>query len=300
MKNSFDFIVFYCVVTSGSFSQAAIKLGIAKSAVSKIVFRMEEEVGVQLLYRTTRKLFLTEAGSKLFVGAKKVYDAAKKADEALNGLEQNLSGTIKLTVPTISGELIFPEIIYEFNNKFPKIKIDMDLDNKYLDIEDNGFDLAVRTGSYPDPSFNVRKLVDAKWTTCLSPMYIAKHGLPDSPSELNRHKCLTYSFQEGGANIWSFKNAKKRYEVEVNSTFSSNNSSVLRNLAIWGNGIVYVPRILIYDDIKNGSLVEIFKYDTAKEIGIYAIYPKSRTQSEKVELLIEHIYDKFNQRNSHF
>ncbi|MEF1215989.1 LysR substrate-binding domain-containing protein, partial [Vibrio alginolyticus] len=127
---------------------------------------------------TTRTLTLTEAGRAFFTHAKAVYQAVATAEESIVGLGKNLSGHIKISVPTISGELILPQVINEFNQKYPDINIDMDLDNRFVDIVNERFDLAIRTGVLPDSSLIARKLVDANWIICASPQYLAKHGIP--------------------------------------------------------------------------------------------------------------------------
>lgn len=300
MRNTNDFIVFYHVVSLGSFSGAAKQLGLAKSVVSKNIARLEEEVGAQLLYRTTRKVTLTEAGSFFFENAKNVFDAVERAEGEINGLGKKLSGKIRISVPSISGELILPSAISEFNDRFPDIHVDMELDNRFIDIVEEGFDLAIRTGVLPDSSFKARKLVDAKWVVCAAPKYIAKFGFPKSPEELIKHNCLTYSYQETGARGWLFKKGNDSYKVNVDGNVCCNNSSVLRSLALLGKGIIYVPKVLVYNDLQSGNLIEMLKDETAKCLGIYAIYPYTRSQPEKIRVFIEHLYRSFQSRKNEF
>ncbi|HHF3041068.1 LysR substrate-binding domain-containing protein [Vibrio diabolicus] len=300
MRNTDDYIIFYHLIEQGSFSAAARHMSLTKSVVSKRIAKLEQELGVQLLYRTTRTLTLTEAGRAFFTHAKAVYQAVATAEESIVGLGKNLSGNIKVSVPTISGELILPQVINEFNQKYPDINIDMDLDNRFVDIVNERFDLAIRTGVLPDSSLIARKLVDANWIVCASPQYLAKHGIPKQPQALDKHNCLVYSYQENGACEWSFKEGDEVYQITVDGNLCTNNSSVLRNVALLGQGIIYVPRVLVYEDLKQGRLIQLFKDETAKCLGIYAVYPYTRQQPEKIKIFIDHLYTSFQSQNHRF
>lgn len=300
MRNTDDYIIFYHLIEQGSFSAAARHMSLTKSVVSKRIAKLEQELGVQLLYRTTRTLTLTEAGRAFFTHAKAVYQAVATAEESIVGLGKNLSGSIKVSVPTISGELILPQVINEFNQKYPDINIDMDLDNRFVDIVNERFDLAIRTGVLPDSSLIARKLVDANWIVCASPQYLAKHGIPKQPQALDKHNCLVYSYQETGAREWAFKEGDEVCQVTVDGNLCTNNSSVLRNVALLGQGIIYVPRVLVYEDLKQGRLIQLFKDETAKCLGIYAVYPYTRQQPEKIKIFIDHLYTSFQSQNHRF
>lgn len=300
MRNTDDYIIFYHLIEQGSFSAAARHMSLTKSVVSKRIAKLEQELGVQLLYRTTRTLTLTEAGRAFFTHAKAVYQAVATAEESIVGLGKNLSGNIKVSVPTISGELILPKVINEFNQKYPDINIDMDLDNRFVDIVNERFDLAIRTGVLPDSSLIARKLVDANWIVCASPQYLAKHGIPKQPQALDKHNCLAYSYQETGAREWAFKEGDEVYQITVDGNLCTNNSSVLRNVALLGQGIIYVPRVLVYEDLKQGRLIQLFKDETAKCLGIYAVYPYTRQQPEKIKIFIDHLYTSFQSQNHRF
>ncbi|GMM90494.1 LysR substrate-binding domain-containing protein [Vibrio fortis] len=300
MRSTDDYIIFYHLIEQGSFSGAAKQMQLTKSVVSKRIAKLEQDLGVQLLYRTTRSIKLSEAGQSFYEQAKRVYQAVATAEESIVGLGQSLSGSIKITVPTISGELILPGVIAEFNERYPDINIDMDLDNRFVDIVNDRFDLAIRTGVLPDSSLIARKLVDAHWVVCASPKYLAVNGKPESPKELVKHNCLAYSYQETGAKEWAFKAGDELYQVKVDGNLCTNNSSALRNVALLGQGIIYVPRVLIHDDLEQGRLIQLFQGQTAKCLGIYAVYPYTRQQPEKVKRFIEHLYQGFQKRSHQF
>ncbi len=288
-----DLILFYQVVALGTFSKAAEQNDLTNSVVSKRIARLEEELGVQLLYRTTRKLTLTEGGKALYQGAKNVNQAVNEAMDVISGFGEKVSGHIKMSVPAISGDLILADAVAEFCNIHPGLTVDMSLDNRFVDLVEGGFDLVVRTGYLEDSSLIARHILDSQWLVCASPSYIAKNGKPLHPEDLVNHNCLQYAYQTTGASDWEFKSSTANYIVKVSGSFSTDNATALRKAALGGHGIAYVPRCLVYHDIRNGELVDIFPDLVGKKLGIYVVYPFTRQPPKKVSLLIEHIRTRY-------
>ncbi|WP_394246724.1 LysR family transcriptional regulator [Vibrio profundi] len=289
-----DLILFSQVVELGTFSKVAEQNNLTNSVVSKRIARLEEEIGVQLLYRTTRKLTLTEAGKAMLHGAKNVKQATQEAMDAVSGFGENVSGHIKMSVPTISGDLILADAVAEFCNMHPGLTVDMSLDNRFVDLVEDGLDLVIRTGYLEDSSLIARHILDSQWVVCASPSYIAKNSKPLQPSDLVNHNCLQYAYQTTGASEWEFIREKGQsergsYIVRVSGSFSTDNATALRKAALGGHGVAYVPRCLVYHDIRNGQLVDIFPDLVGKKLGIYAVYPFTRQPPNKIKLLIEHI-----------
>ena len=287
-----DLILFSQVVEMGSFSKVAEQNNLTNSVVSKRIARLEEEIGVQLLYRTTRKLTLTEAGKAILHGAKNVKQATQEAMDAVSGFGENVSGHIKMSVPSISGDLILADAVAEFCNMHPGLTVDMSLDNRFVDLVNDGFDLVIRTGYLEDSSLIARHILDSQWVVCASPSYIARNGKPLIPTDLVKHNCLQYAYQTTGASAWQFireGQGDNKYIVRVSGSFSTDNATALRKAALGGHGIAYVPRCLVYHDIRNGQLVDLFPDIVGKKLGIYAVYPFTRQPPNKIKMLIEHI-----------
>lgn len=289
-----DLILFSQVVELGTFSKVAEQNNLTNSVVSKRIARLEEEIGVQLLYRTTRKLTLTEAGKAMLHGAKNVKQATQEAMDAVSGFGENVSGHIKMSVPTISGDLILADAVAEFCNMHPGLTVDMSLDNRFVDLVEDGLDLVIRTGYLEDSSLIARHILDSQWVVCASPSYIAKNSKPLQPRDLVNHNCLQYAYQTTGASEWEFirekgQSERGNYIVRVSGSFSTDNATALRKAALGGHGVAYVPRCLVYHDIRNGQLVDIFPDLVGKKLGIYAVYPFTRQPPNKIKLLIEHI-----------
>lgn len=262
-----DLILFSQVMELGSFSKVAEANNLTNSVVSKRIARLEEEIGAQLLYRTTRKLTLTEAGKVLLHSAKNVKQATQEAMDAVAGFGENVSGHIKMSVPSISGDLILADAVAEFCNLHPGLTVDMSLDNRFVDLVADGYDLVIRTGYLEDSSLIARHILDSQWVVCASPSYIAKNGKPVEPIDLTRHNCFQYAYQTTGASDWEFKSDEGNYIVKVSGSFSTDNATALRKAALGGHGIAYVPRCLVYHDIRNGQLVDIFPELVGKKTG---------------------------------
>ncbi|WED23773.1 LysR family transcriptional regulator [Vibrio sp. JC009] len=284
-----DLILFSQVIELGSFSKVAEENNLTNSVVSKRIARLEEEIGTQLIYRTTRKLTLTEAGRVLLQSAQNVKQATQQAMDAVSGFGEDVTGHIKMSVPTISGDLLLADAVAEFSAMHPGLTIDMSLSNRFVDLIAGGFDLVIRTGYLDDSSLIARHILDSQWIVCTSPTYIARHGKPMSPADLVNHNCLLYAYQSTGASDWEFKGEHENYFIKVSGSFSTNNATALRKAVLGGYGIAYVPRCLVYHDIQEGNVVNLFPDQVGKNLGIYAVYPFTRQPSMKVKMLIEHI-----------
>ncbi|MDO2947888.1 LysR family transcriptional regulator [Aeromonas simiae] len=293
MARTDDLILFAQVVEAGSFSKVAEQNSLTNSVVSKRIGRLEEELGVQLLYRTTRRLTLSEAGKELYQGAKNVKAAALDAFDAVAGFGEKVSGHVRMSVPTISGELLLADAVADFCQQHPGLTVEMSLDNRFVNLVEEGFDLVIRTGYLDDSSLIARHILDSQWVICAAPAYVRHFGAPREPSDLLTHNCLRYAYQSTGASEWAFKGEEGNYLVSVSGSFSTDNAGALRKAALGGRGIVYVPRCLVYHDLMQGDLVDLFPDRVGKKLGIYAVYPFTRQPPRKIRLLIEHIRQRY-------
>ena len=300
MSNANELALFALVVEAGSFNKAAQVAGLSTPAVSKKITKLENELGVQLLYRTTRSLNLIEAGKILFQHAKSIHRQVTDAVSAVSNFSQGLSGIIKMTVPTVSGELLLAEVVAQFCQKHPNLTIDMRLENEFSDLVKEGLDLAIRTGVLKDSSLIAKPLIESNWIVCCAPEYASKHGQPTEPEQLTAHNCLAYTYQSKGALDWRFTKDKQEQIIRISGNFATNNAQALRKAALAGCGIVYVPRCSVYEDIQRGDLIELLPDYRPRSLGIYAVYPYTRHQPEKIRLLIEHIGQAYQARAEYF
>lgn len=300
MAKSDDLILFAQVAELGSFSKVSELNSLTNSVVSKRIARLEESLGVQLLYRTTRKLTLTDAGKALYQGAKNVKQASDEALASVAGFGESITGHIKLSVPTISGELVLADAVAQFCCLHPGLTVDMSMENRFVDLVSEGYDLVIRTGYLEDSSLIARHILDSQWIVCAAPSYLKKHGPLIEPQELTNHNCIQYAYQTTGASEWEFKGAAKNKVIRVTGNFSTNNPMALRKAALGGHGIAYVPRCLVFHDLNNGDLIDIFPDQVGKRLGIYAVYPFTRQPPKKIRLLIEHIRRRYLEIKHYF
>lgn len=300
MSNANELSLFALVVEAQSFNKAAQIAGISTPALSKKITKLENELGVQLLYRTTRRLSLTEAGEILYHHAKSINRQVTDAVSAVSNFSRGLTGTIKMTVPTISGELLLAEVVAEFCQLHPNLTIDMRLENEFVDLVKEGLDLAIRTGVLADSSLIAKPLIDSSWIVCCAPAYENANGQPQNLEQLAQHNCLAYTYQTQGAYDWRFTKDHQQHIIRISGNFATNNAQALRKAALAGCGIVYVPRCSVYEDLLKGDLIELLTDYRPRSLGIYAVYPYTRHQPEKIRLLIEYIGQAYQQRAEYF
>lgn len=293
-------LLFSKVVATGSFSQAAERVGLTNSVVSKHIAQLEQHLGVQLLYRTTRKLQLTEAGQLLYRHAPDVEQSIENAINAVTEMSSEPKGSLCLSVPTISGEYLITELVAEFCQIYPKVKVELRLEDRLVDLIGEGVDVAIRTATLPDSTLIARLLVQSKWVVSASPGYLRKRGTPLEPAELSQHNCLTYTYMEAGTHDWSFRKDDHNYNMKVSGSISSNNQKALRNAALKGHGIIYTPRLLVHEDLQAGRLTELLNDYSSKQLPIYAVYPYTKYLSEKTRLLIDYIAEGYARKKDLF
>jgi DNA-binding transcriptional LysR family regulator len=300
MPNASELALFALIVEAKSFNKAAKLAGISPAALSKRLSKLEKELEIQLLYRTTRRLSLTEAGEILYSHAKDINNQVVDAISAVSNFSDGLTGTIKMTVPTISGELILAEAVADFCQLHPNLTIEMRLENEFVDLIKEGQNLAIRTGVLSDSSLIAKPLLDSNWMVCCAPKYIEKFGKPQTPEALIKHNCMAYTYQNKGAYDWYFSQGEQESYVRISGNFATNNSQALRKAALAGYGIVYVPRCCVYEDIQQGVLVPLLTDYSPRKLGIYAVYPYTRHQPEKIRLLIEHLKQAYQTKAEYF
>ncbi|QUX97246.1 LysR family transcriptional regulator [Marinomonas sp. CT5] len=298
--NAADLTLFVNVADTGSFNKAAQQVGLSTPALSKRISKLEQDLGAQLIHRTTRRLSLTEAGENLYVHAKNIEGQVSDAIASVSAFSQGLTGTIKMSVPTISGELLLAEAVADFCQKYPNISVDMRLENDFVDLVGEGLDLAIRTGKLEDSSLIAKPLIQSNWVVCCSPSYIERHGEVTNLEALKDHNCLAYTYQAQGSFDWRFTQNGQEESVCISGSFATNNAQALRKAALAGFGIVYVPRCCVYEDLQQGTLVAILSQYQPRQLGVYAIYPFTKYLPKKLKLLIGHIKQAYQDKKEYF
>ena len=292
MDNTFSTIpIFVAVVECGSFSLAAEKLGVTKSAISKRVTQLEDELGIRLLNRTTRKLSLTEAGKRYYDHVSQALALAQQGMDAVTELQGEPKGKLKITAPMSFGVLYIAPIIAEFLEQFPKVTIDLQLEDQMVDLIEGEFDLAIRIGNLPISNLVAKRLVNCKSVLCASPEYIKRNGSPQKPSDLIGHNCLVYSYFRGGSE-WTFEQQHNEFKVIPKGNFIVNNSEAIRRALIEGLGVGQLPTFLVSKDILSGKLQPIMTPYSLPEHAIYAVFPERKHLPHKVRAFMEFVAEK--------
>ena len=286
--------VFASVASLGSLSAAARALGMSQTMATKHMAALEGRLGVKLLHRTTRRLTLTEAGRAYLDAAERILGEVADADAEAAAGAAEVRGTLRLNVPVSFGIREIAPLIPEFLGTHPALSIDLGLNDRQVDLIEEGWDLAVRIGAMASSSMIARKLAPCFTVVCAAPRYLAAKGTPRSIADLARHDCLGYTLSRTiGADTWLF-GGERNISVAVRGSLKANNGDALTAAAVAGEGIVYQPTFLVAREIAAGLLVPI-ELDQPPIVldGIFAIYPADRRPPAKVRAFIDFLVKRF-------
>ncbi|MGB0504686.1 MAG: LysR family transcriptional regulator [Pikeienuella sp.] len=280
---------FVQVVELGGFTEAARKLNLSKSAVSKHVASLETRLGARLLNRTTRRVNPTEIGLAYLDKAREVLLAASEADAMATAMQGAPTGELRISTPLSFGLQYISPLVVSFLNQYPDVAARLEFDDRYVELIAEGFDLAIRVGELPDSSMMARKLAETQMNICASPAYLAKNGTPTTIEDLSRHLLLHYSLLSSG-NFWKLTgfNGEERL-IRATGRLSVNNGDALNQAALDGLGISLTPNFICGPYIKNGQLVELLPKHRPTPKGVYAIYPSGRYLQPKLRVFIDHL-----------
>jgi DNA-binding transcriptional LysR family regulator len=283
------------VVQHGSFAAAARELRLSRSAVSKYVIDLEQDLGVQLLLRTTRSAAPTENGQAYFERCTAILAELEEADLAVTRLQSEPRGILRVNAPMSFGTLHLGRAVADFMGKYPQLHIQIILSDQQIDPVQEGFDVTLRIADLPSSSLVARKIAPARRVICAAPSYLAAHGMPRHPDELRDHACLAYGHLATG-NQWKLSGPDGDHWIAIPWTLCTNNAEVIRDAAVRGRGIALLPTFIAGADLQEGSLRSILTDYTAPEIAVYAIYPETRHLSVKVRVFIDFLVERFGGR----
>lgn len=276
---------FVCVVESGSFTAAAKRLRVSTAQVSRQVNLLEQRLATQLLYRTTRKVQVSELGQRYYRQCRQLMDGFETAENDLQALQTTPRGRLSLTAPITFGEQILMPLVNDFQRHYPDMRLHVELTNTQLDIVEAGYDLAIRLGRLSDSRLRARKLATRQVLTCCSPGYLRKWGQPHTPAELTHHNCLL-----GSVGQWRFRVDEKERVVSVRGSLRCNSGRSLLDAARKDIGIVQLPEEYVRADLETGRLVQILMPFCPGSEGIWGLYPDSRWVSPNVGLLLDFLH----------
>lgn len=274
------------VANSGSFSRAAVKLGISKASASKHVATLEARFNVRLFNRSTRSVTLTDAGRLLQLRSTPLMEMVESTQSELQAHGSHPSG--RLRVAGLHGlvQTDFPGLLSEFLTLYPEVHIDLQLGNRVVDLVEEGVDIALRFGRIGDENLIVRRLQRVELTLCATPGYWAKRGMPKTPDDMRRHDVLTYSLSAGAPHL-PFEVDGAPYNLPIDGRMDANDASTLIAAALAGIGAVCVPALLAQPYTERGSLVPVLKDFMPRDIWLYAAYTQRRRNSAALRALLE-------------
>ncbi len=292
MENLSEMAVFAKVVQQRSFTAAARDLGLSKSAVSKQVGRLEDRLGARLLNRTTRKLSLTEVGTVFYERCARIVEEAQAAADEVSSMAAAPRGRLRVNAPMTFGTLHLGPVIADFLEAHVEIEVDLVLDDRFSDLVEEGFDVAIRIAALLDSSLIVRRLAPSRSVLCAAPDYLRRHGRPEKPEDLSQHNCFGYLYRGSGTD-WTLNGAKGPISIPLHGNLRANNGEVLRHVALAGTGIVALPSFIVGDDLRTGRLTELLPEAVPQTHSIHAVYPHRRHLMPKVRAFVDFLVARF-------
>lgn len=284
---------FVAVVDAGSFTAGGRQVGLTKGAVSKQISGLEADLGVVLLHRTTRKLGLTEAGDRFYRHAVCAVAEAEAARQVVTGYTSEPKGRLRIAAPMSFGMRHLSRELGSFCALYRDISIDLVLNDRHVDLIEEGFDVALRIGDLPDSSLFVRKIAKVRLVLCAAATYLAQNGTPATPADLKTHSCLVYTLKSK-PHIWSMrKPGGPMQNVRIDGAMQINNGEALLDIACQGLGIVLLPDFIVYEALEEGRLVPIMTDHEMLSIDLQVVFPGSREPVPKVRVLIDFLLEAF-------
>lgn len=275
---------FVAVAESGQFTAAAERLGVSSSHISRQVARLEERLQTRLLYRSTRRVTLSEAGQTFLHHCQRLQDGREEALRAMGDLASEPKGLLRTTCAVAYGERFIVPLITRFMALYPQLRVDVELTNRPLDLLHEGMDLAIRLGRLQDSRLVATRLAPRRMYVCASPSYLARYGRPHSLSELARHNCLI-----GSSDLWILQQNGRESSQRVQGNWRCNSGQAVLDAALHGMGLCQLPDYYVLEHLHSGALVSLLEAHQPPNTAVWALYPQQRHLSPKVRRLVDYL-----------
>ncbi|KAA2213358.1 LysR family transcriptional regulator [Teichococcus oryzae] len=284
---------FVRVAERGGFTAAAAELRLSRAMVSKHVQDLEEHLGARLLNRTTRKVSLTEAGRVYYERTIQLLADLAETEGAVGELQARPRGRLRVNAPVSFGVLHLATAVADYMAAHPEVTVELTLNDRVVDLVEEGYDLAIRIARLPDSSLIARRLAPCRMVACAAPEYLERRGWPRHPADLTGHDCLGYRYQARAE--WVFEGPQGPVPVRIRGRLDSNNGDVLRAAALRGAGIVLQPSFIVGADLAAGGLVPVLPGYRLPDLAIQAVYPPGRHLSAKIRSFIDFLLPRFGE-----
>lgn len=280
--------IFVGVADTGSFAAAARMMNLSTSVVSHHISKLERSLGIPLLQRSTRRIGLTDAGTKYLARARAIVDEADDLFKATRNLGDAPAGRLKLSVPPGVAEYLATPAILEFMERYQEIDITLDVTDRITDLIAEGFDAAIRMGDMHSSNLKCRRLAEITFTLCASPGYCARHGTPEQPEDLADHR-IAHWLSRTGESLWIFNDDQRTIDVAQEGRLIANSASSLHRAALNGVAIAALPDFLVREDLESGRLVTLIDGFGINSLQIWMVWPDNFVEPYKLRLLIDHL-----------
>ncbi|WP_386066266.1 LysR family transcriptional regulator [Tahibacter sp. UC22_41] len=284
--------LFVRVVDSGSYTAAADQMEISRALASKLVQALEDQLGVRLLHRTTRKLSLTEAGERYYQRVSEILGSLNEAEALASELQADPRGRLRVSAPMSFAIHHLGAAVAEFQQRHPRIELELTLNDRQVDLVEEGFDMAVRIAKLADSSLVARRIAPCRMLLVASPDYLRRAGEPQHPQDLVAHNYLSYTLAARRDEI-VLVNGAERETVNLNGSLRVNNGDVIASAAAAGLGFCVSPSFLVWQRLQRGELVELLPHWEIPEIAVHAVYPAGRTLPAKTRSFIDYLVERF-------
>lgn len=283
--------VFREVVSRGSFTEASRQLRLSPAAISKNISELEAHLNVRLLNRTTRRMSLTESGTHYYEKVSRLLDELSDADRALRAMQGVPQGSLRVSAPMTFTLVRLSRAIPAFLERYPQLSLQLQLEDRRADLVKEGFDVAIRgSDNLEDSSLIARKLMTMPHVVCATPSYLAQHGAPREPGDLQNHNCVQFTLS-GHADQWTFSKGERAVTVAVNGRYKVTSSLAVREALRTGFGLSLTPRIYVEDDLRDGTLRTVLDDWSMVETAIYAVYPSNRYIDANVRAFVDFLVE---------
>jgi DNA-binding transcriptional LysR family regulator len=285
--------VFAKVASLGSLSAAARTMGMSQTMVTKHLAALEVRLGAKLFHRTTRKLSITEAGRSYLEASERILADIEAANAAVMADRVEPRGLLRLNVPVVFGTRQIASLLPAFAQLYPRVTVELGLNDRQVDLAEEGWDMAIRIGALADSSLVARRLAPCRMAACAAPSYLDARGTPRRLAQLADHNCLGYMLAQSGPNRWSF-GRRAEISVPIVGDLRANNGEALLAAAVAGQGIIYQPTFIVADDLRAGRLTALaLDQPTNERLAVHAVYLPDRHPPAKVRAFIDFIAARF-------
>ncbi|ANQ86782.1 LysR substrate-binding domain-containing protein [Azoarcus olearius] len=275
---------FVAVADCGSFGGAAERLGVSTSHVSRQVARLEERLQARLFYRSTRRVSLTETGQVFLQHCRRLQDGFDEALHAVQDLGGAPKGLLRMTCAVTYGERFIVPLVNDFIERYPELRVEIELTNAMLDIVREGYDLAIRLGRLTDSSLVATRIAPRVMYLCAAPSYLARRGTPQTLAELAGHDCLL-----GSADTWVFQDQGREHFLRVQGNWRCNSGEAVLDAALRGFGLAQLPDYYVLEHLREGRLRALLTAYQPPHTAVWALFPQQRYLSPKVRMMVEHL-----------